>query len=134
MSVVAMPEPTIDVWNKPFWDACGEGRLIVQRCRGTNKTWYPPSPVSPFDFRAGWEWIECSGRGEVVSWVVFHQKYFAGFADRLPYNCALIQLEEGALVVSNIDAPNDAIRIGQQVAAKFELRGAFNVPIFSIVE
>jgi uncharacterized OB-fold protein len=130
MSAAPMPEPTIDNWNKPFWDACAQGRLQLQRCRATNKTWYPPSPVSPYDFHAGWDWVDCTGRGKVLSWVVFHQKYFAGFADRLPYNCALIELDEGARMISNIDAANDAIRIGQPVSVKFEPRGAFNVPIF----
>lgn len=134
MSAPTMPQPTIDVWNNPFWDACGEGKLKMQRCRATGKTWYPPAPVSPFDIRAGWDWVECSGRGTVLSWVVFHQKYFPGFADRIPYNCAMVKLDEGAVIVSNIDAPNDAIRIGQKVAVKFEPRGAFNVPIFSIEE
>ena len=126
----AMPEPTIDAWNKPFWDACNEEKLIVQRCRGTQKTWFPPSPVSPFAQDAGWDWVDCSGKGTVLSFVVFHQKYFAGFADRLPYNCAIVQLEEGAHLVSNIDAPNDTLAIGQNVHVAFERRGSFNVPVF----
>lgn len=125
-----IPQPAIDPWNKPFWDACEENRLIVQRCRETGKAWLPPSPVSPYAPAAEWEWIECSGEGEVLSWVVFHQKYFAGFADRIPYNCVVIKLKEGPLLVSNIDGPNDAIHIGQQVSVAFERRGAVNVPVF----
>lgn len=133
MTTVTMPEPTIDPWNKPFWDACGQGRLLMQRCRTTGRTWYPPAPVSPFDLDGGWDWVECSGRGTILSWVVFHQKYFAGFADRLPYNCALIELEEGARLISNVDAPNDQVGIGRAVTVKFEPRGAFKVPVFSMV-
>jgi len=129
-----MPQPAIDLWNKPFWDACSENRLIVQRCRNTGKTWYPPSPRSPHDIHSGWDWTECSGRGTVQSWVVFHQKYFLGFSDRMPYNVAMVLLDEGFVLVSNIDAPNDSIRIGQRVAVKFEQRGAVKVPIFSPVD
>lgn len=131
MSANAMPEPKIDNWNRPFWSACEAGRLIVQKCRMTGKTWFPPGPVSPFAPAAGWDWIECSGKGQVLSWVVFHQKYFAGFAERIPYNVALIRLEEGALLFSNIDGPNAAIEIGQRVKVWFERRGAFNVPVFT---
>ena len=126
----AMPEPAIDPWSKPFWDACESSRLTVQRCRKTGKTWFPPSAVSPFAPEAGWDWTECSGRGKVLSWVVFHQKYFTGFADRLPYNCVLVQLDEGARMVSNLDEPNDVIKIGQNVTVAFERRGSFSVPIF----
>jgi len=127
---IAMPQPAIDPWNKPFWDACAENRLIFQRCLETRKAWYPPSPVSPFAPRAAWDWIESAGWGEVLAWVVFHQKYFPGFGDRLPYNAAMVRLDEGPVLVSNIDAPNDEIRIGRRVALCFEQRGAFNVPIF----
>ncbi|KQX38111.1 hypothetical protein ASD04_10810 [Devosia sp. Root436] len=125
-----MPQPAIDPWNKPFWDACEQEKLVVQRCGETGRAWFPPSPVSPYAPAAEWDWMECSGEGEVLSWVVFHQKYFAGFTDRLPYNCALIKLKEGPLLVSNIDGPNDSISIGQQVRVLFERRGDVKVPIF----
>lgn len=130
MARPAMPQPAIDVWSKPFWDACAENRLIVQRCRGTGKTWFPASPRSPYDIHAEWDWVESTGRGTVQSWVVFHQKYFGGFADRIPYNVAMVLLDEGFVLQSNIDAPNDSIRIGQRVVLRFEQRGAVNVPIF----
>jgi len=130
----AMPQPAIDVWNRPFWDACAEGRLTFQRCKATGKAWYPPSPVSPYDLRAEWEWEDSAGQGTIVSWVVFHQKYFAGFADRLPYNVAIVRLDEGFSILSNIAAPNDTIRIGQRVSLAFEQRGNVNVPIFLPME
>ena len=129
-----MPEPSIDPWNKPFWDACNDDKLVLQRCRETGRTWYPPGPVSPFAPRAGWDWVECSGRAKVLSFVVFHQKYFSGFADRLPYNCALVGLEGGARMVSNIMNANDEIEVGQEVELSFERRGAFNVPVFRIAQ
>jgi uncharacterized OB-fold protein len=125
-----MPQPALDPWNRPFWDACAQGKLVFQQCRKTKKAWFPPSPVSPFDLSAGWDWIESKGEGEVLSWVVFHQKYFAGFADRLPYNVAMIKLDNGAVILSNIDAPNEEIQVGRRVAVKFEQRGAVTVPIF----
>lgn len=124
------PEPSVDVWNRPFWDACREKRLTVQRCANTGKCWFPPAPVSPFDPMSDWNWVECSGNAEVISWVVFHQKYFAGFADELPYNVAMVQLEEGPVLVTNIQADNDAVHIGMPVAVTFEDRGDFTVPLF----
>ena len=131
---IPMPQPAIDNWNRPFWDACAEGILSVQRCRDTGKTWFPPAPVSPFSPKGEWEWIRCSGGAEVLSWVVFHQKYFAGFGDRLPYNVAVVKLDEGALMCTNIDAPNETIQIGQRVQVAFEQRGEVNVPVFKPVK
>ena len=128
----AKPEPIVDVWNKPFWDACREGRLVLQRCAATGRCWYPPGPRSPYDQRAAWEWVACSGRGTVRSFVIFHQKYFEGYADELPYNVAMVELEEGATLLSNIRSPNAAVRIGAPVTVAFDDRGAFKVPVFTL--
>ena len=128
--MILMPQPAIDVWNKPFWDACSENRLIVQLCQATKKTWFPPSPVSPYNPKGSWNWIQSTGKGEVLSWVVFHQKYFPGFAERIPYNVTMVRLDEGFDLVTNIDAPNDEIAIGRRVSLRFERRGDVNVPIF----
>jgi uncharacterized OB-fold protein len=130
--VTEKPEPIVDVWNKPFWDACREGRLMLQRCRETGQCWYPPSPVSPYAPRAGWEWVDCSGRGEILSFVVFHQKYYDGFAGELPYNVTMVRLAEGAQLLTNVTADNDALAVGKPVEVVFEDRGRFNVPVFRL--
>lgn len=124
------PQPIVDVWNKPFWDACRERRLTVQRCEDTSRTWFPPSPVSPFSPDAAWAWVDCSGKGKVLSWVKFHQKYFSGFADELPYNVAMIELAEGAVLISNVLPQDQDLTVGMDVEVVFENRGDFVVPLF----
>jgi uncharacterized OB-fold protein len=129
----AKPSPTIDVWNKPFWDACASRRLLLQRCGTTGKCWYPPAPNSPYAPRGPWEWSECSGRGTVLSWVVFHQKYFDGFADEIPYAVAMVRLAEGATVLTNIQGDRGSIAVGSPVEVAFEDRGSDVVPVFRLV-
>lgn len=124
------PAPVVDVWNKRFWDACRERRVMVQQCATTGRAWFPPAPVSPFAPGGQWDWIACSGRGEVLSFVVFHQKYFAGFADELPYNVAMIRLVEGPVLISNIVGKDTSITVGMPVEVLFEDRGEFTVPVF----
>lgn len=128
--MAAKPDPIVDVWNKPFWDACSNGKLIVQRCKKTGQCWFPPGPVSPFDPKAGWEWITCDGSGEIVSFVVFHQKYFDGFADELPYNVSMVRLNEGPILLTNVEADNDTLDIGMKVGVFFDQRGDFSIPLF----
>ena len=96
------PEPRIDRWNRPFWEACREHRLIAQRCGETGQLWLPPGAVSPFAPGAAWSWAELAGLGRVESWVVMHQRYFEGFADELPYNVAQIRLDEGPQWIANL--------------------------------
>ena len=57
----------------------------------------------------------------MFSYVVFHQAYHPGFKDDVPYNVALVQLEEGPRMYSNIvGTSNDQVRIGDAVEVVFD--------------
>jgi uncharacterized OB-fold protein len=120
MSLATRLKPLVDNWNKPFWDACAEGRLVLQRCTATGQCFFPPAPVSPFTGKPEWEWITASGRGTLWSFVVFHQGYFPGMRDELPYPVVMVKLEEGPYLLTNIDGlkPED-LRIGMRMAVRF---------------
>ena len=126
------PMPVIDVWNKPFWEATREGVFMAQRDEGGH-VWFPPSPVSPFNNSDRWEWVAVSGSGTVVSWVIFHQKYFAGLADALPYNVAVVRLDEGPLIYTNlVDLHGTPIASGLRVSLQFSnMDGRFQLPVFA---
>jgi uncharacterized OB-fold protein len=120
MTLSTRPLPLVDNWNKPFWAACAEGRLTLQRCKTTGKCFFPPAPVSPFTGRPDWEWITASGRGMLWSYVVFHQSYFPGMRDELPYPVVMVKLDEGPYLLTNLDGlePED-LKIGMRLAVRF---------------
>ena len=62
-----------------------------------------------------------SGRGKVFSFVTFHRVYHPAFQDQVPYVVALIALEEGPRLLSNIVglAP-DEVRCDMPVEVAFE--------------
>lgn len=121
MSEYAKPLPTLTEENRPFWDACRQGHLSLQRCTSCDRMRYPISPFCPHCLSAGFEWSRVSGRGSVFSYVVFHRAYHPGFAADVPYNVALVQLEEGPRMYSNIvGTPNDQVHVGAEVEAVFE--------------
>jgi hypothetical protein len=125
-------KPVIDVWNAPFWDAAREGRLLVQRCTDTQQCFFPPAPVSPFTGRPHVEWIESAGRGELFSFVVFHQKYFPGFPT--PYTVVMVRLDEGPMLLTNLrGAEASALKIGQRMHVVFDPEvDGFRLPQFEI--
>lgn len=47
-------------------------------------------------------WIAASGKGKVHSFVVYHRAYHPSLADAVPYVVALIELDEGPRMISNI--------------------------------
>lgn len=121
MTDYAKPLPTLNDENRPFWEACRAGRLSLQRCAQCAHFRYPISPFCPNCLAGDFDWTPVSGRGSVFSFIVFHRAYHPGFQADLPYNVALVQLEEGPRMYSNIvGTPNDRVRVGDQVEAVFE--------------
>ena len=121
MAEYRKPLPTITDENRGFWEGCKAGKLQMQQCGACGHIRYPISHVCPDCLAYEFDWIPLSGRGEVFSYVVFHQLYNKAFADDIPYNVALIQLEEGPRMYSNVvGADNDAVKIGDKVEVVFD--------------
>jgi uncharacterized OB-fold protein len=114
------PLPEADKWSGPFFAACRSNRLVAQRCTATGKLFFPPAPVSPFTRDTNWTWADLSGRGKIASFVVMHQKYFAGFSDEVPYPVIEVELEEGVKLISNIvDLADRELAVGMAVEVVF---------------
>lgn len=65
--------------------------------------------------------MEASGRGEVASWTVIRQNYSRPFRDWIPYVVALVDLEEGPRLMTNIvGCEPDEVTMGMKVVARFE--------------
>ena len=127
-------KPTITDVNRPFWDACRERRLMAQRCTNCGELRYPAAAVCPQCLSIASEWRELSGRGEIFSFIVVHRGYHPYWAARVPYNVALIELEEGLRMFSNIvGTANDQLQVGQKVKVAFEQRAEeLVVPVFEL--
>lgn len=120
MSLANRPKPVIDNWNRPFFDAAKQSKLLIQKCRDTGQCFFPPAPVSPFTGRPHWDWIEASGKGELWSFVVFHQSYFDGMKDELPYPVGMVKLDEGPFMLTNLwDMEPEDAKIGMRLSVRF---------------
>lgn len=84
-----------------------DGRLLFQRCAECGHAWLPPRPECPSCWRPADVWEEAGGAAELISWVVYHRAYSPDFADRLPYNVALVRLAEGPQLVTNLVGVED---------------------------
>ena len=115
------PLPRIDESNRPHWEGARAGELRVQRCLGCGALRYPPSRWCSQCLSEETEWVATGGKGKVWSWCVFHRAYFKGFEAEIPYVVALIELDEGIRLYSNlVGVPREDIRIGMPVRAVFE--------------
>jgi uncharacterized protein len=96
------PLPKIDDRSRPFWEAAKRHELLVQRCDSCGHLVFPPAPLCPRCRHTELSWVGLSGKGKVWSWTVFHKAYFPGFADEMPYAVAIVELDEGPRVWTQV--------------------------------
>jgi uncharacterized protein len=120
VTVYDKPLPVLTKLNRSYFEGAKKGELRLQRCNSCGHTWFPGSTHCPKCLSTSIEWYAVSGRGRIWSWVRFHQKYFKSFAADLPYNCALVELEEGPMMMSSIVGAPEAIRCDAPVEVVFE--------------
>jgi hypothetical protein len=126
--------PYANIETKPFWDGCLEGRLLLQRCSACGAWRHPPSPICPVCLSDAHEWIAARGRGTVYTFTVVREAR-RGWEKLVPYVIAVIGLEEGPHILSNIvNIAPEQVAIGMPVAVTFaELDGSTKLPLFQPV-
>lgn len=115
------PLPKVLPLERPYWEHAKAHRLALQRCARCSQFRFPASPVCPECNSEQSEWTPTSGRGELVSWVIFHKSYFRSFDSDLPYNVALIRLDEGPVICANVvGVDNQTLTMGMRLKACFD--------------
>ena len=127
------PVPVPDPESAPYWDAANEGRLLVQRCTRHGHHQLYPRPHCVV-CRGPVEWQEASGRATIYSFTVIRQNMVRPFRDLLPYVVALVDLEEGPRLMTNIvDCDPGDVTVGAPVRVRFdEVTEGVRLPFFVI--
>jgi uncharacterized OB-fold protein len=126
------PVPAVNADSKPFWDAAREGRLILKLCTACRRPHFPPRHLCPRCWTPSSAWIESTGVGTVYSFTVMRRAPAPEFGARVPYVVALVDLEEGPRMLTNVVGEDAlAVRVGDRVHVTFETRrDGFAVPQF----
>ncbi|HUJ77168.1 MAG TPA: Zn-ribbon domain-containing OB-fold protein [bacterium] len=115
------PLPVVDGESRPFWEGCRRHQLVLQQCQGCGRTVYYPRALCPFCHSDRLEWKPVSGEGSIYAFTIARRPAGPAFKADVPYVVALIQLKEGARMMSNIrTAQVESVRIGQKVRVVFE--------------
>ena len=126
------PKPEITDLNRPYWDGLAAGHLMFQRC-DCGHAWLPARRHCPACLRPEPRWERAAGKGVLLSWVVYHTAYHPAFESKLPYNVALVQLEEGPRLLTNIVGANEALRADAAVNLQIEHEGDVALARFRMV-
>jgi 3-oxo-4,17-pregnadiene-20-carboxyl-CoA hydratase alpha subunit len=124
------PRPAVSQDTAFFWEGAAKGELLIQRCKACGALRHPARPMCGECGSLEWDAVRSSGRGEVYSFVVYHHPIVPAFD--VPYVVALIALEEGTRLVSNlIDVDPEDVRIGMPVEVAFtKVDDEMTLPLF----
>lgn len=116
------PLPVADPDSRPFWEGCRRRELLLQRCADCGRFRFPPSSACPGCGSRQQTWVEASGKGRVYSWVVVVRPVPREvFADDVPYVVALVELDEGVRLPTNlVGCDPDAVVGDMAVEVVFE--------------
>lgn len=114
-----VPQPESDF----YWEKCKEHELWLRHCRLCDDIYFYPRDISPCCFSRDTDWIQSSGRGTLHAFAIVHRGPIPAFRDRAPYIVAMVELEGGARMPTNlvdVDPDPSVIKIGMEVEVVFD--------------
>ena len=123
------PSPDVTDTSRPFWNALNEGFLVFQECEQQHR-WLPARDFCPTCLSDQFKYVKAGGRAQLVSWVVYNSAMNDAFKDQVPYNVALVQLEEGPKMMTNILAPNGELKAGMDLQLEIVKQDHFKLAKF----
>jgi len=135
-----------ETWSKPspvptpetaeFFEGTKRGELRLQRCQNCARAYFYPRASCPFCFSSEVAWFTASGRATLHTYMISHRAA-PGFADDVPYAIAVVELDEGPRMMTNIvgvaNTPENLV-LDMDLVVDFEPRGDQMVPVFRPAE
>lgn len=132
MSESDKPLPSITPETRPFWEGCAAGELRYQACRECGRVQFYPRALCAGCGGTALDWRRSWGEGTVHAVTVVYRAPSAAFKADVPYAVALVDLDEGFRVLTNVVGGDpERVAIGDRVRVVFEPRGAVTLPQFT---
>jgi uncharacterized OB-fold protein len=117
-----LPRPLNPDLTRPFWEAAQRQQLVLPRCTRCGRYHFYPRELCPNCFSSDREWVPVSGRGRLYTYTLIHQPENRAFQGDVPYVHAIVRLEEGVMMISNVvqcKVPDD-LRVDMPLVAVFD--------------
>jgi uncharacterized OB-fold protein len=125
-----LPVPTAE--TAEYWAGCRRHELLIQRCTDCAAHQFYPRLLCTSCSGRSLEWVPASGRGTITSFTIVRKAVSAAYAAEVPYVVALIRLEEGPTLMSNVVGCGvEEVVMGMPVEVVFDdWPGGVTVPKF----
>jgi uncharacterized OB-fold protein len=116
-----------DALSAPFWEAATRHELIVQRCAACGIHQFYPRPYCLACQSDDVAWVAVAGGGTIYAQTTVHIQIAPGSTS--PYTAALVDLDEGVRMLTNI--VGGETQIGDRVRLAWrEREGEPPLPVF----
>lgn len=127
------PPRVMDPYAERFWAFAEQQELRLQSCSECGRFRWPPGPVCDACVSEDYAWEEVSGRGTLLSWVIYRRPYFSEYP--APHTVIMVELDEGPLFVTQpFEIEADELRDGLAMELAWldgeDRFGEYQLPVF----
>lgn len=119
-----------------YWEKAQAHELWLRRCVGCAKAYFYPRDLCPGCGDRNVEWMQASGRGTLHTFAIVHRAPLPAFRDSVPFVVAMVDLEEGPRIPTNLVGvePDPAnIKVGMAVQVDFaDVTEEITLPVFRL--
>ena len=117
------PIPSPQGESDYYWQKAKEHELWLRKCDDCGQPYFYPRDISPCCFSKNTSWIQASGNATLYTYGIVQRAPHPGFRDDVPFVTAIVELEEGPRMATNIviDEPSeDNLKVGMALQVTFE--------------
>ena len=117
------PIPSPQGESDLYWQKAKEGELWLRKCNDCGNAYFYPRDISPCCFSRDTTWIQASGKATLFTYGIVQRAPLPGFVEDVPFVTAIVELEEGPTMPTNIvmdDPTPEKLQVGMSLEVVFE--------------
>lgn len=117
------PIPVPQVESDQYWQKAKEKELWLRKCNACGNAYFYPRDISPCCFSRDTTWIQASGKATLFTYGIVQRAPHPGFVPDVPFVTAIVELEEGPTMPTNIimeDPTPEKLQVGMALEVVFE--------------
>lgn len=130
MTAPGFPPATRDARSAPFFDALGNGVLLLRRCTRHGHLSAPEVGFCAWCGSSDLAWIPARGTGRVVTWTAIHTRPDETGATSVSVIAGIVELEEGPWLRARLLAADPAT-VASDAAVTLEILPTEAEPIYA---
>ena len=119
-------DPSLNPGDEAYFNAAGEGKLMLKKCKDCGKLHHYPRALCPHCFSQNLDWQQAKGTGEIYTFSVTRR------GTPTPFAIGYVKLDEGISLMTNfVNCDLDTLKCGQKVKVCFvKSENGTAVPMF----